>query len=61
MICSIINVLFTEPCSLLRGIYLAEDLGYMVVASHLAPIKEVGLEEAKIDDIIRTAYQAGVG
>lgn len=27
--------------------------------SHTAPIKEVGLEEAKIDDIIRTAYRQG--
>ena len=27
--------------------------------SHTAPIKEVGLEEAKIDDIIRTVYQQG--
>lgn len=27
--------------------------------SHIAPIKEVGLEEAKIDDIIRTVYQQG--
>ena len=25
--------------------------------SHTAPVKEVGLEEAKIDDIIRTVYQ----
>lgn len=29
--------------------------------SHTAPIKEVGLREAKIDDIIRTAYQQGRG
>ena len=27
--------------------------------SHTAPIKEVGLEEAKIDDIVRTVYQQG--
>lgn len=27
--------------------------------SHTAPIKEVGLQEAKIDDIIRTAYHQG--
>ena len=27
--------------------------------SHTAPIKEVGLEDAKIDDIIRTLYQQG--
>ena len=27
--------------------------------SHTAPIKEVGLEEAKIDDIIRTVYKQG--
>ena len=27
--------------------------------SHTTPIKEVGLEEAKIDDIIRTVYQQG--
>ena len=27
--------------------------------SRTAPIKEVGLQEAKIDDIIRTAYHAG--
>ena len=27
--------------------------------SHTAPIKEVGLEEAKIDDIIRTVYRQG--
>lgn len=27
--------------------------------SRAAPIKEVGLEEAKIDDIIRTVYQQG--
>ncbi len=28
--------------------------------SHTAPIKEVGLEEAKIDDIIRTVYRQGI-
>ena len=27
--------------------------------SHKAPVKEVGMEEAKIDDIIRTVYQQG--
>ena len=27
--------------------------------SHTAAIKEVGLQEAKIDDIIRTAYHMG--
>lgn len=27
--------------------------------SHTAPVKEVGLQEAKIDEIIRTAYHQG--
>ncbi len=35
------------------AVRLIEDI------SRTASIKEVGLQEAKIDDIIRTAYHAG--